>query len=236
MAFNCLNPSCGKMIKLQRPTKSGAYKVTCPHCGVTKLIKLKGLDTISENPQQSQAIDNSNKPIIEIDEDFIVGNTYKIKCPHCNNMEFGFKTEKAGHRAIPCPSCKGKCGVDVRDKTQAVSISEQLQLMKGKLILLNKGWFNKDYHLLEGKNIVGRYDEIMNSDIAIKNDPTISRRSIEIEVKRHEKGYFFKLTVLKATNPVLHNNNPLLNGESVSLNFGDTIILGKTKFRFDKDI
>lgn len=63
----------------------------------------------------------------------------------------------------------------------------------------------------------------------------MSRRSIEILVQQSDKGYTFKLTVLNATNPVLHNNKPLMKGESVSLNFGDTILLGKTKFRFEKD-
>ena len=61
-------------------------------------------------------------------------------------------------------------------------------------------------------------------------------KSVEIEVKRTDRGYSFKLNVLKATNPVLHNNNPLLEGESVSLNFGDGIIMGQTRFRFDKDV
>jgi hypothetical protein len=90
--------------------------------------------------------------------------------------------------------------------------------------------------LSDGKNVVGRYDESKNSDIAIKNDSAMSRRSIEIDVMHSDKGYAFKLTVLSATNPVLHNNNPLMPGESISLNFGDSIILGKTKFRFDKDV
>lgn len=63
----------------------------------------------------------------------------------------------------------------------------------------------------------------------------MSRRSIEIRTERTDKGYTFKLTVRKSTNPVLHNSNPLMAGESVSLNFGDTITLGKTKLRFEKD-
>ncbi len=108
-------------------------------------------------------------------------------------------------------------------------------MFKGKLTLLRKGWVNKNYHLNEGKNVIGRHDESEMSDISIKNDSAMSRRSVEIEVRRTDKGYLFKLTVLKATNPVLHNNSPLMAGESVSLNFGDSIVIGKTKFRFDKD-
>ena len=48
-------------------------------------------------------------------------------------------------------------------------------------------------------------------------------------------GNTFKLTVLKSTNPVLLNGNALAKGEAVSLNFGDIITMGKTRFRFDRD-
>ena len=40
--------------------------------------------------------------------------------------------------------------------------------------------------------------------------------------------------IIKAVNPVIHNGSVLMNGESVSLNFGDTIVMGTTKFRFDR--
>ena len=71
--------------------------------------------------------------------------------------------------------------------------------------------------------------------IAIKNDSTVSRRSVKIEVNYTSSGNTFKLTVLKSTNPVLLNGNALAKGEAVSLNFGDIITMGKTRFRFDRD-
>lgn len=245
MAFNCLNPECKKQITLKRPEKSGVYAITCPHCGTKKQLRLKGNDaaelseefsTKVEDQSKHQTPDNSAKDTIELKEDFIVWETYTIKCPHCKKQEIGVSTNKPGHRAIPCPYCRGKIGLNIRNKTEVIVITEPLQHFKGKLVLLRKGWLNKDYHLVEGRNVIGRYDESAMPDISIKNDSSISRRSVEIDVKRTEKGYIFKLIVLKATNPVLHNNSPLTNGDSVSLNFGDSIILGKTKFRFDKDI
>lgn len=240
MAFNCLNADCGKKIKLPRPAKSGVYKVTCPHCGAVKHIRLKGEDAApTAQPQaphsQPETTDNSACAAIEFQDDFLVGQTYKITCPHCHRQEFGFATDKPGHRVVPCPACKGKIGIDVRNKTELIVVTEQLQMFKGKLTLLRRGWLNKEFHLSEGKNVIGRFDLVQVSDIAIKNDSSMSRRSVEIEVTHTLKGYTFKLTVLKATNPVLHNNNTLMTGESVSLNFGDSIVMGKTKFRFDKD-
>lgn len=242
MAFNCLNPDCGKLIKLPRPASSGIYAVTCPHCGIQKKFKLKGLDETAtktdngKDNKDSSIPDNSEKDPIELQEDFVVGETYKVTCPHCKQSEFGFKTDKPGHRTIPCPKCKGKIGLEVRPKTKWITVTEQLQHYKGKLTLLKRGWLNKDYSLKVGKNIIGRYDDTLQSDISIKNDSSMSRRSIEIEVCETLKGYMFKLTVLNATNPVVHNNNILKTGDSIALNFGDIIILGKTRFRFDKEI
>ena len=108
-------------------------------------------------------------------------------------------------------------------------------LTRGKLVLLRRGWLNKDYPLSPGSCVIGRYDEDEVSDIAIKNDSTVSRRSVKIEVNYTSSGNTFKLTVLKSTNPVLLNGNALAKGEAVSLNFGDIITMGKTRFRFDRD-
>ena len=236
--FNCLNAGCGKQIKIKRPQKSGVYNVTCPHCGCRKQFSLTGHDGQAaqpETPPPPPAPDNSGKEPIELKEDFRTGAKYTVKCPHCGKMEFGFSTEKPGHRTVPCPRCKGPIGIDVRKPTQVFQVTEQVSLFKGKLILLRKGWINKTFRLDEGVTVIGRHDETEMSDISIKGDSTMSRRSIEIKTERGEKGYTFKLTVRKAKNPVLHNSCPLMAGESVSLNFGDTITLGKTKLRFEKD-
>lgn len=244
LAFKCLNPECGKLIKLRRPAKSGIYPVTCPYCKVQKKLNIKGLDAFQETSDESGAatsegpvLDNSSKSAITLSDDFLVGETYQFKCPHCGKQEIGLTSNKAGIKEFSCPLCKGKIIANVRLKTQVLEFEDETrQLIKGKLILLRKGWLNKDFPLGIGKHVIGRYDESEISDISIKNDNAMSRRSIRIDVDPTEKGFVFKLTVLKATNPVLHNNTPLVNGESILLNFGDTIILGKTKFRFDKDL
>lgn len=313
MAFTCLNPECQKKIRINIPVKSGVYSITCPHCGIVKNIKLKGLDVLGQSQDVPNATDNSQKQPILINQDFFVGTTYKVICPHCNKVEIPISSEKAGKGVIKCPYCKGtsvlkikevetshsssssgfsasnegnnyaakqpfdlgddfyinqsytvtcphckegsltisqespgqgiavclKCkgrvSFTARKPTEAIIKSELIQRFRGKLILLRRGWLNKDYPLKDGKNIVGRYDESKVSDIAIKGDSSMSRKSVEIEVDHHDKGYSFKLTVKNAANPVLHNNKQLAIGDSISLNFGDSIVLGKTKFRFDKD-
>lgn len=236
--FNCLNPECGKLLEMPVPQKSGVYNVTCPFCGVKKQLRFKGLDEMAAEKKaaQPERPDNSKAAPIELPDDFKAGEKYTVKCPHCNKQELGFQTEKIGHRTIACPYCKGPIGFNVLPKTKVIIVTEQIQPYMGKLVLLKRGWLNKDYPLKEGQNIVGRFDESAMSDISIKNDPSMSRRSIDVNMKKTEKGYEFKLNVLKSTNPVLHNNSPLKTEDKVSLNFGDTIVLGKTKFRLDKVI
>ena len=245
LIFKCLNPDCGKMVKLRRPQKSGIYPVTCPHCKTQKKLNLKGLDAfLSENNDAElsgnsteSSIDNSNKPVVILKDDFICDEVYKFMCPHCGKQELGINSHSPGHKEFACPLCKGKIAADVRAKTHVIDTDgDSIQLIKGKLTLLRKGWLNKDYSLGLGSHTIGRFDSDQLSDISIKNDSSMSRRSIKIDVVQSPKGFIFKLTVLKATNPVLHNNVALSCGETVSLNFGDSIILGKTKFRFDKDI
>ena len=89
----------------------------------------------------------------------------------------------------------------------------------------------KKYVLHEGTYILGRKSEGAHSDIEF-NDVEMSRRSVSIEVQHKETGYFFKLTVLKATNPVLLNNKPMAETESVYLKYGDTIQMGHTVISF----
>lgn len=245
LIFKCLNPECGKPVKLHRPRKSGIYPVTCPHCKTQKKLNLKGLDAFESQESDSKPaenhaespLDNSSKAAIELKDDFICDEVYKFMCPHCGKQELGINSHKPGHKEFACPLCKGKITADVRAKTHVVSAdTDSIILTKGKLTLLRKGWINKDYPLGLGSHTIGRYDSDLMSDISIKNDSSMSRRSIKIDVVQSPKGFLFKLTVLKATNPVLHNNVPLSTNETVSLNFGDSIVLGKTKFRFDKDI
>lgn len=91
----------------------------------------------------------------------------------------------------------------------------------------------KKFVLKEGTYVLGRKDVNCPSDIEL-NDKEVSRRSVVIEVVHKEDGYFFKLTVKKATNPVLYNNQPLGESESILMNYGDSIQLGRTVINFSK--
>lgn len=80
---------------------------------------------------------------------------------------------------------------------------------------------------------IGRKDDEMPSNISV-NDPYMSRQSAKLETIRKDNGYTFKFTVVNASNPVFVNDTHLKPGNSIYLNYGDTIKLGKTRFTFRK--
>ena len=87
--------------------------------------------------------------------------------------------------------------------------------------------------LHEGSYFIGRKDSTYPSDIEFDDDE-MSRRSVLLEVIKKNDGFFYKLTVKKATNPVLHNNKELEEQESVYLNYGDAFQIGRTVIHFKK--
>ncbi len=246
VTFKCLNTCCAKPIKVKRPQRTGVYEVTCPYCHITKKMKIVGIDDMQQpdHPGQDAACpaasdgetapDYSDKDPVALTDDFLVDTDYSVECPHCHKQKIGFNSVKQGLKKFQCPYCQGRITAEVRKTTEVVSNTESVQMYEGRLVMLRYGLFNKNFALRQGRNIIGRYDEDAPSDISVKNDSNMSRRSVEIDVSYTDRGYMFRLTVLNATNPVLHNDKPLMRGESVSLNFGDSIVMGKTRFRFEK--
>ncbi len=216
--------------------------IICPHCHqarigyIPKEVGVKGFAC----PKCHGKIAVEAKAPQTLEGDFIIGISYDLPCPSCGIIQEGYTPKETGIQPITCKHCHHTFFIEARQKTQPTFSTS---LVKGKLRLLRSWGRKTDYQLKDvGKMIVGRYDKDCLSDISIKNDEYMSRRSIEIEVvpqydeRRVVKGYFYKLRVLKATNPVLLNNAVLAEGDVVSLNFGDSIILGKTKFLFIKAV
>lgn len=92
---------------------------------------------------------------------------------------------------------------------------------------------NQKFQLYEGTTTVGRFDEDTPSDISIRGDETMSRRSIAIIIEEEDGIFDFKLRVLNATNKVKVNDKMIKEGAEVYLEFGDLIMLGNSKFKFD---
>lgn len=194
LIFKCVNPDCGKAIKMKRPAVTGVYAVTCPHCRVSKKFNLKGLDAFADE------------------------ETTQLAPPVAGNAEDETEVVNANPQLPPQP---------IVDKSAG--------LMRGKLVMVRKSWLNKSFRLTPGNYIIGREDADEPSDISIKGDVNASRRSVQIAVSLGIGGYNYVLSVLKTTNPVTVNNTIVPVGEKVTLAFGDTIVVGKTHFRLEKD-
>lgn len=225
LKVTCNNPECRQAFKVKAPQNPGIYSITCPQCKNAMKVRFPGV-----KPKEENAVDNSGKEPIRLQDSLVKDETSTIKCPHCNH-EAKIIPTAIGEATVACKRCKGKFIVQVKSKT--VKVSSGL-VTRGVLRLLRRGWFDKEFQLHEGTNVLGRFDDEIKSNISIKGDDSMSRRSVDISVTRSEKGYRYTLTVLKAVNPVYHNERILGEGEKIDLNFGDSIQLGKTKFRFDK--
>ena len=212
---------CGQQMKF-KPGEDGERYVQCRNKDCNKGIKITVANGKVVNVAKAQEMvkcpwDNCGE---EIAVDTVKDGESTMTCPHCNqSVIFMVKNHKVvefkpnGTIIITYPVC-GKA-----------------QLRVVKLLNINA----KTYQLIAGRYTIGRYDESVHSDIEFKDDMTMSRRSVQIDVKSNDSGSLsYKLTVLKCMNPVYHNNKPLVKGESVYLNYGDTIKLGKTTLIFEK--
>lgn len=237
VVFECHNTLCGHVLKLRQPDTGGVYPVKCPFCGAVRKVRFKGKDKDKEKDKEKEK--STDKEISVPSVSLILGESAKFPCPHCG-QPLKFTPQKEGVQEFSCPRCHGRVRSEARARTRLLDYEPQEDFGKkdrtiaGRLILLRRGWLNKNFPLPVGRHTLGRADRSMPSDISIEGDMAMSRRSVVIEVFPTPQGRMFRLTVLNATNPVLHNGTALRQGEAVSLNFGDTLELGHTRFRFDK--
>lgn len=227
-SVKCPNSECGKSFKYQLPKKPGKYKLTCPDCKREFYVQFNPVDVKMDQPKDNAAV---------------------VECPYGCGQKFKYEPKSDGMHEVACPN--KDCGHAIRIKVKdgqvvsverkfTITIDEMKRLSKARLAIVRfyglLGSIGKKVFPLQlGKNTVGRADADSPSTISIKGDQYMSRCSIEIEViQQGSGGYLYKMTVLNATNPVLHNRQPLMVGETVYLNYGDSIRLGHTTFNFEK--
>ena len=248
---------CGKQFKMYRPAKAGIFKITCPHCGSSFSVNIPASMTAqagqsqarSEAQAPSQKPDYSAARPIKAEGEYLVGHKYEILCPHCHGIKMGYTPQSTGLKGFRCVACKGVIHIEARQEgdsgqtdekpemTHAIKLGGRPDFVKGRIRRTKRFSRGVVYPLpVGGRTVIGRDDPRCPSDFGIRGDSHVSRRSVAIDVDRGDEGYTFKMTVLNATNPVLHNGRQLAAGESIYLNFGDSITLGKTKLIFEKDV
>lgn len=218
LKYKC--PQCGHVMQVKRPAKSGVYNRVCPACQFKHQIKVTGTEEM-QKANQPQAAAPAPAPAAS---------------PAPAPAPAPAPTPQAAPAVPPVPPPMPQMAPKAPQAKSEIH-TDPIHLKKkgpAKLTLIGT-LFNNSYPLDPGEIVIGRDDPTDQSDIALKGDPCVSRRSLKITVKRDEiNGYSFRLKVLKSTNPVLLNGS-VLDGryDEPFLNYGDTITVGKTKLRID---
>ena len=161
---------------------------------------------------------------------------HQIKCPKCGNLVAYQWQPTSQPTPKPAPQPAPQPDNDADGKTKVLGIGFNKVLVTGQL-LLKKGFMKHDevFDLSEARDyIIGRNDPMALSDINV-DDPTMSRQSVKISASVSNNGSFlYKLCVLRSTNKVMVNGRPVSQGDSVFLEFGDSFVLGRSTFVFQK--
>ncbi len=185
-----------------------------------------------------------------------VGKLYKMECPECG-MSVVKKVQEEGIHKHICPNCHTLLGFGAKTPApepkpasapepkptptpapETPSHNETHNFNMGKASkgeIVWGGMFHQEHRVIGLEKVtIGRKDKDEPSDISI-NDDYVSRRSVEIipEVKDNGK-VLYKFTINRTSNPVYVNGREMKVGESMYLNFGDKIKLGKTTLTFKK--
>lgn len=235
LTFPC--PHCKQQVRVKPPQKSGIYKITCPHCQYKANLKLPGADSINM-PQQGAAprAASPQPPIPQMPPRPQMPQMQPQ--PQMPGMQQQPARPQMPVRQVPIPQMPPQ---QQTDPTHTFAVNRGAAAFGGlpqsrgqaKLERLGK-MFNDSYPLRPGITTVGRYDDAVNSDIAVKGDTYMSRRSVSIDMAYDNmRGFTYRLRVLNTTNPVLLNGQNVPVGAEAFLNFGDVITLGRTQFRLD---
>ncbi|MDO4320623.1 MAG: FHA domain-containing protein [Bacteroidales bacterium] len=195
--------SCGKTFTVKHPGREATLKYTCPGCGAMVPVRFKA----------------SPAPVA-------MGGL-QIPRP---------KPAPAADKPIPGTIIAGSgggaySGTFVADDTTA-TCSPVLR------VTLHRPWLPdtvKDFPIgCMGRWTIGRSDDDYPSDISIPGDSSISRQSAVIEAfpAHGGRGSAFVLKVVKSLNPIRVNDREITQGESLGLNFGDIIVMGRTPMQF----
>jgi len=188
------------------------YGISCPDCGIKGYI-------IYNN-------EGLKKYVCHCGSQFHF-QTVKPKAENRSAKTAGQKQPKQIQPERPLQSSKPAPEENPKQQTVRISAAnqERAELTWGSFL------FPKRYKLTKELCTIGRKDNEIKSDVELK-DEYCSRRSVAITTISTDRGYLFKMEILSAANPVLVNGMEHTAGESLYLNYGDTITMGKTTLTF----
>lgn len=222
-------PHCHSKLMMKKKPEITSKILKCPGNGCGKELHI--VFDVTKDPQTYQIIEEEKE-----DNNKKKGNTVYKKSANSEN-EFDLGTEK---KKTVYGKDKHKTPHNVyndmdEDDEEEIKPKKKHRLRE-RIYLTHITWFglrNQRFQLYEGTTTIGRYDEDDTSDIMIRGDETMSRKSVAIIIEEEEGIFDYKLKVLNATNKVKVNDQRVKEGSVVYLDFGDIIMLGNSKFKFD---
>lgn len=219
-------PHCHSKLMMKKKIEVSSKIVKCIGCGQDLHI----IFDVSKSPQTYQIIEESIEDNGKKKGDTIykknVDSADESNVNQKKKTIYWKKKHNTSHNAYN----------DIEDDEEEEIKPKKRRRLRERIYLTHITWFglrNQRFQLYEGTTTIGRYDEDDTSDIMIRGDDTMSRKSVAIIIEEEDGVFEYKLKVLNATNKVKVNDRRVKEGTEVYLDFGDIIMLGNSKFKFD---
>lgn len=202
-------------------------KMICPGNGCGKELNI--VFDVTKNPQTYKIIEGQESGYPRKDKTVYKEDSDK-------EAEIGAQKKKTIYGKKDKHKTPHNVYNDIDDDDEELIKPKKRHRLREHIYLTHITWFglrNQKYQLYEGTTTIGRYDEDDTSDIMIRGDETMSRKSVAIIIEEEDGVFDYKLKVLNATNKVKVNDQRVKEGSETYLDFGDIIMLGNSKFKFD---
>lgn len=222
-------PHCHSKLMMKKKPEVTSKVVKCPGNGCGKQLHI--VFDVTKDPQTYQIIDEK----IEEKKKKKKGDTIYGKNASSED-EFDIGAGKKTVYGKDKHKTPHNVYNDMDDDDEEEIKPKKKHRLRERIYLTHITWFglrNQRFQLYEGTTTIGRYDEDDTSDIMIRGDETMSRKSVAIIIEEEDGIFDYKLKVLNATNKVKVNDQRVKEGSVVYLDFGDIIMLGNSKFKFD---
>lgn len=210
--YTVVCPQCKKVL-LVKASSATPQKATCKECGAVIYFKGKDIPAVKAEEGHRDELD------------FHSVATQKYSPSRSDMSENSKSSESPLSENSPL------------DKEQEKEESKTTKFSKPNAKIVLGNIFNRKTFKIRsiGEYYIGRDDDEVKSDLMIKDD-YVSRRSILLEViPKGGTECLYKITVKHASNPILVNAKEIAIGESVYLNYGDTILVGNTTLTFKRN-
>lgn len=223
-------PYCNSKLMMKKRVEVTSKKLICPGNGCGKELNI--VFDVTKDPQTYKVVTEGQENNAPKKDKTVYKNNTNAE----EEFDIGAQKKKTIYGKKDKHKTPHNAYNDIDDDDEEEIKPKKKHRLRERIYLTHITWFglrNQRFQLYEGTTIIGRYDEVDTSDIMIRGDETMSRKSVAIIIEEEDGIFDYKLKVLNATNKVKVNDQRVKEGSVVYLDFGDIIMLGNSKFKFD---